>query len=188
MRLQSDTMFSGLQFSSLIRAGFGVCLELSTFLRSSVRSRSALLAENLFLRKQLAFYQEHQIRPRRLTDAARFSLVLWSKFCNWKSALVIVKPETLIGWHRRAFQAVLEDEIAPGQAEAAQKHPPTDCSDGGRKSNLGARSRRRRTGSEAGHSGLTANGWGVLAEPAGQQRPLIAALETASFAITPDRC
>src|ERR1035437_3026839 len=64
VRLQSDTMFSGLQFSSLIRTSFGVCLELSTFLRSSVRSRSALLAENLFLRKQLAFYQERQIRPR----------------------------------------------------------------------------------------------------------------------------
>src|ERR1700693_4977191 len=91
-------MFSGLQFSSLIRAGFCVCLELSTFLRSCVRSRSTLIAENLFLRKQLAFYQERQIRPRRLTDAARFRLVLWSRFCNWKSALVIVKPETLIGW------------------------------------------------------------------------------------------
>jgi putative transposase len=104
VRLQSDTMFSGLQFSSLIRAGFGVCPELSTFLRSCVRSRSALLAENLFLRKQLAFYQERQIRPRRLTDAARFSLVLWSKFCNWKSALVVVKPETLIGWHRLGFK------------------------------------------------------------------------------------
>src|ERR1039457_2767016 len=48
VRLQSDTMCSGLQFSSLIRAGLGVCLELSTFLRSSVQSRSALLAENLF--------------------------------------------------------------------------------------------------------------------------------------------
>jgi putative transposase len=97
-------MFSRLQFSSLVRAGFGICLELSTFLGSSVRSRSALIAENLFLRKQLAFYQERQIRPRRLTDAARFSLVLWSRFCNWKSALVIVKPETLIGWHRRGFK------------------------------------------------------------------------------------
>src|ERR1035438_3947099 len=70
-----------------------------------------------------------------------------------------------------AFQAVLEDEITPGQAEATQKHPSTDCSNGGRKSNLGAGSRCRRAGSEAGHSGLTANGWNVLAEPAGQQRP-----------------
>jgi len=48
-------MFGGLQFSPLIRAGFGACLDLSTFLRSSVQSRSTLITENLFLRKQLAF-------------------------------------------------------------------------------------------------------------------------------------
>jgi len=108
-------MFSGLQFSSLIRAGFGVCLELSTFLRSCVRSRSALLAENLFLRKQLAFYREHQVHPRRLTDAARISLVLWSKFCDWRSALVIVKPETLIGWHRRLFKLFWKMKSRPGR-------------------------------------------------------------------------
>jgi len=115
VRLQSDTMFSGLQFSSLIRAGFGICLELSTFLRFCVRSRSALLAENLFLRKQLAFYQEHQIRPRRLTDAARISLVLWAKFCDWRSVLVIVKPETLIGWHRRLFKMFWKMKSRPGR-------------------------------------------------------------------------
>jgi putative transposase len=115
VRLQSDTMFSGLQFSSLIRAGFGVCLELSTFLRSCVRSGSALRAENLFLRKQLAFYQERQIRPRRLTDAARISLVLWSRFCDWRSALVIVKPETLIGWHRRLFKMFWKIKSRPGR-------------------------------------------------------------------------
>ena len=108
-------MFSRLQFSSLIRAGFGVCLELGTFLGSCVRSHSALLAENLFLRKQLAFYQERQIRPRRLTDAARLSLVLWSRFCNWKSALVIVKPETLIGWHRRGFKLFWKLKSRPGR-------------------------------------------------------------------------
>jgi hypothetical protein len=39
------------------------------FAGSSFRSRTALIAENLFLRKQLAFYQERQIRPRRLTNA-----------------------------------------------------------------------------------------------------------------------
>ena len=74
------------------------------FLRSSVRSRTALVAENLFLPKQLAFYQEHQIRPRRLTNAARLSLVFWSRFFQWKTALLIIKPATLIGWHRRAFR------------------------------------------------------------------------------------
>jgi transposase InsO family protein len=89
---------------SALRSVFSLVPEIIGFLRSSLRSRSALLAENLFLRKQLAFYQEHQIRPRRLTDSARLSLVWWSRFCDWRSALVIVKPETVIGWHRRGFK------------------------------------------------------------------------------------
>src|SRR5579864_8142153 len=39
------------------------------FLRTISRSRVALAAEILFLRKQLAYYEGHQIRPRRLRDA-----------------------------------------------------------------------------------------------------------------------
>ena len=46
------------------------------FLNVVARSRTALAAEVLFLRKQLAYYRDHEIRPRCLTDAARLSLVL----------------------------------------------------------------------------------------------------------------
>jgi hypothetical protein len=74
------------------------------FLRLALASRTALCAEVLFLRKQLAFYQEHQIHPRKLTAAARFSLVLWSRFFNWRQGLTIVKPDTLIVWHREGFK------------------------------------------------------------------------------------
>src|SRR5246500_3085309 len=83
----------------LITAGEGI-----QFLWLAVWSRAELSAEVVFLRKQLAFYQEHQVRPRKLTDAARFSLVLWSQLFHWKAALLIVKPETLIGWHRKGFK------------------------------------------------------------------------------------
>jgi putative transposase len=76
----------------LITAGQGI-----QFLWLAVSSRAELSAEVLFLRKQLALYQEHQVQPRKLTDAARFSLALWSQLCNWRAALVIVKPETLTG-------------------------------------------------------------------------------------------
>jgi len=65
---------------------------------------SDLVAENLFLRKQLAFHGEHKIKPHRLSDSARLSLVFWSRWFDWRGAVVIVKPETLIGWHRRVFQ------------------------------------------------------------------------------------
>ena len=60
------------------------------FLNVVARSRTAVAAEVVFLRKQLAYYQDHQIRPRRLTDAARLSLVLWSQLFEWKEALIVV--------------------------------------------------------------------------------------------------
>ena len=78
--------------------------DLLLFLSSFFRSRMALTAENLFLRKQLAFYQEHRVKSRPLNDAARWSLVLMSHCFDWKNALMIVKPETLVGWHRKGFR------------------------------------------------------------------------------------
>jgi hypothetical protein len=69
-----------------------------------VRSRATSSAEILFLRKQLAFYQEHLIKPKRLTEEARVPLAFWSQWFNWRESLVIVKPETLIRWHRKGFK------------------------------------------------------------------------------------
>jgi putative transposase len=40
-----------------------------------LRPSATLAAENLFLRKQLALYQERHIKPQRATDATRLSLV-----------------------------------------------------------------------------------------------------------------
>jgi hypothetical protein len=51
-------------------------VDLLRFMNVALRSRSSLIVENLFLQKQLAFYREHEVKPRRLTDAARISLVL----------------------------------------------------------------------------------------------------------------
>ncbi len=109
-----------MSFLRPIRAAFDVLRGLAgdapSLVRLSLRSRTALIAENLFLRKQLAFYQERDIRPRRLTDAARLWLVLWSRFFDWKSALIVVKPATLIGWHRKAFQLFWKWKSQPGRA------------------------------------------------------------------------
>jgi putative transposase len=104
----SDAIIDVMSFlsssQSVIRVLCGLADDAVMFLRSSFHSRTALIAENLFLRKQLTFYQERRVRPRRLTNAARHSLVFWSRFFEWKSALLIVKPATLIGWHREAFR------------------------------------------------------------------------------------
>ena len=74
------------------------------FLGSLLRSKWALPAENLFLRKQLALYQERQVRPRRATDATRLTMVLAARLFDWKEALISVRPETFTGWHRQGFE------------------------------------------------------------------------------------
>lgn len=68
------------------------------------RSRGALTAENLFLRKQLALFQERKVKPHRATDATRFVMVLLGRFFDLRSALVVVKPDTLMRWHRKGFR------------------------------------------------------------------------------------
>src|SRR5271165_930206 len=73
------------------------------FMSVVARSRKAMAAEILFLREQLAYYQDHNIRPHRLTDAARLSLVVWSRLFNWKEALAIVTPATFVRWHRKSL-------------------------------------------------------------------------------------
>src|SRR5258708_23933961 len=61
----------------------------------AAHSRSALVAENLFLRKQLALFQERKAKPRRADDSARWMMATLSRMFQWRDALVNVKPETL---------------------------------------------------------------------------------------------
>src|SRR5690349_13600581 len=68
------------------------------------RSRTALAAENLFLRKQLALFREREKKAMPTTPADRFVLYKLARWFDWRSALLIVKPATLIGWHRNAFR------------------------------------------------------------------------------------
>ena len=70
----------------------------------SFRSRAALQLELLALRHQVGVLQRSVKRPK-LTPADR---LLWAWLCHiwpeWRSALVIVKPDTVIAWHRKAFR------------------------------------------------------------------------------------
>src|SRR6266566_3722904 len=68
------------------------------------RSASALAAENLFLRKQLALYVDRNKKPRRATDPIRFTLAHLARHFQWRDALTVVKPDTLIRWHRKGFR------------------------------------------------------------------------------------
>src|SRR5215467_7854522 len=75
-----------------------------TFLLWCFRSRAAVAAENLFLRKQLGLYIERKIKPRQPTNSIRFTLAHLSRFFDWPNALTVVQPDTLIRWHRSGFR------------------------------------------------------------------------------------
>src|SRR6516165_5769308 len=58
------------------------------------RSRRALAAENLFLRKQLALLQERKVKPHRPHDSTRLVMVILGRMFSWRGALVNIKPDT----------------------------------------------------------------------------------------------
>src|SRR3989441_3832488 len=78
--------------------------DILTFFRLCLRSPAAVAAENLFLRKQLGLYIERKAKPRRATDSVRFTLARLSRFFDWRNTLMVVKPDTLIRWHREGFR------------------------------------------------------------------------------------
>src|SRR5215471_9533042 len=68
------------------------------------RSRRALAAENLFLRKQLALFQERKVKPHRAHDSTRLIMVILGRMFFWRDALVNVQPNTFLRWHRKGFR------------------------------------------------------------------------------------
>lgn len=85
---------------------FAIILSLFSSIRQGFRTRAALQADVIALRHQLLVLQRvNRDRKLRLGVADRLLWVwlsrLWS---GWRSALVIVKAETVIAWHRRGFR------------------------------------------------------------------------------------
>jgi putative transposase len=80
-----------------------------------LRSPTALAAENLFLRKQLALYRERGIKPRRATPAIRLALIWLARWFDWRQALVVMQPATLIRWHRQGFRLFWRWKSQPGR-------------------------------------------------------------------------
>jgi hypothetical protein len=74
-------------------------------LRGAVRDRSDLVAENLLLRHQLAVLTRPTRRRPRLHARDRLLWVLTRRLRrDWRRHLVLVRPETVIRWHREAWR------------------------------------------------------------------------------------
>ena len=83
------------------------------------RLRRSLEAENLFLRRQLALDKERGGKPHWVDAAARVSLAFISKLCDWRFCLIVVRPETLILWHRAGWSLFWRYKSTPGRPPIA---------------------------------------------------------------------
>ncbi len=73
-------------------------------IRSLIAPRTALAAENLALRQQLAVLNRKFHRPQLRRRDRFFWVILSQLWQDWRQVLIIVKPETVIKWHRRGFK------------------------------------------------------------------------------------
>jgi transposase InsO family protein len=83
---------------------------------ANFKSRATLQLENLALRHQVGVLRRSVKRPR-LSSADR---LLWTWLCevwsDWRSALVIVQPQTVIAWHRKGFRLFWSWKVRHGRS------------------------------------------------------------------------
>jgi hypothetical protein len=78
----------------------------------AAKGKGELIAENALLRQQLIVVKR-QIKRSQLKGRDRLLLVfLTSKVRTWRQALLLVKPETVLSWHRQLFRLVWKRKTA----------------------------------------------------------------------------
>lgn len=74
------------------------------FLLTFFKSKTQLRLDNVFLRKQLEIVNRSN-KKLLIQNRDRFFFILMKRFSShWKESLVIIKPETVINWHRKGFK------------------------------------------------------------------------------------
>jgi transposase InsO family protein len=94
-----------IDFDLLLRSARQRLFAVIGALASMFKTSAQLRLENLALRQQLAVLRRSAPKRPRLTTADRlFWVSLRRLWCDWKSALMIVRPETVLAWHRKGFR------------------------------------------------------------------------------------
>jgi len=81
-----------------------LCKLLGNLFAALFKSRQNLILENLALRQQLAVQQRSIKRPNIKNTDRIFWVWLSRIWDHWRSSLIIVKPPTVIGWHKKGFK------------------------------------------------------------------------------------
>ena len=93
----------------------GMLKAVLVFLRAMFIPKVHLAIENLALRQQLAVCKQSVNRPR-LRARDRVSWVWLSRLWpDWRSALAMVQPETVIKWQRMGFKLYWRWKSRPGK-------------------------------------------------------------------------
>jgi putative transposase len=79
------------------------------------RSSQSIRVENLFLRRQLTLDIKRRVKPRRIDPATRIALTLLSRLFDWRDPLAVVRPVTLIRWHRAGWKLFWSSKSRAGR-------------------------------------------------------------------------
>src|SRR5436309_2596524 len=94
-----------------------LCLfaDLIGLLTLTLRPRRSVEAENLVLHRQLALFKERGVKPRRVDAGTRLNLAWLSRLCDWRSCLIVVRPDTVALWHRAGWRLFWGYKSRPGR-------------------------------------------------------------------------
>ena len=117
-----NAIFVGIRFVILVLGGHG-----------------DVALENVALRQQLGVFKRDKIRPRLHRRDRLFWIALRTLWKNWKSALVIVRPETVISWQQTIQTILVAIVSSKGTGTSANEYGDSkaDPNDGYRQSTLG---------------------------------------------------
>lgn len=92
-------------------------------LRAFFRSRREQAIVELALRQQLAAYAQGRPRPKLTSLDRAFWVAIHQLWPRWREVLIIVKPETVIRWHRKGFRLYWQTRSrrAPGRPTVPQE-------------------------------------------------------------------
>jgi putative transposase len=79
-------------------------LALIAYIRAYFLPRPRLALEAAALRQQLAVFKRKQPRPRLSRADRLFWTALPRLYSSWFDALILIKPETVVSWHRAGFR------------------------------------------------------------------------------------
>src|SRR5262250_2326758 len=87
-------------------------------LHTGLRGQAAMQAEIIALRHQLTVLQRTQKPKKLLLKPCDRCLWVWLSrlWSEWRSALIMVKPETVIAWHRQGFRCFWTWKVRHGKA------------------------------------------------------------------------